>query len=62
MAPLNENGIKLAEITGRAMREIHFDYCISSPLIRARRTVEIILKDAEMIYLFSLMIVLKKSI
>lgn len=43
---LNQNGVKLAEITGRKMKGIHFDYCISSPLLRARKTVEIILKES----------------
>ena len=44
--PLNENGRKLAVITGRGMRGIKFDYCISSPLIRARETAEIILRES----------------
>lgn len=44
--PLNENGIRLAEITGRAMKGIKFDYCISSPLIRAKETAEIILRES----------------
>lgn len=44
--PLNENGRKLAEITGQGMRGIKFDYCISSPLVRARETAEIILKES----------------
>lgn len=45
--PLNENGRRLAEITGRGMKGIHFDCCISSPLIRAKETAEIILKESE---------------
>lgn len=44
--PLNKNGIKLAEITGRGMRNVHFDACISSPLLRARQTAEIILRES----------------
>lgn len=44
--PLNENGRTLAEITGQGMRGIHFDYCISSPLIRAKETAEIILRES----------------
>lgn len=44
--PLNDNGIKLAEITGRAMKGIRFDYCFSSPLIRAKQTAEIVLKES----------------
>lgn len=41
---LNENGKKLAEITGRRLKNIHFDYCISSPLARAKETAETILQ------------------
>ena len=44
--PLNENGHMLAEITGRGMKDIRFDCCISSPLIRAKETAEIILKES----------------
>ena len=44
--PLNENGIKLAIITGQAMKGIKFDYCISSLLIRAKETAEIILRES----------------
>lgn len=41
---LNENGIKLAEITAEKMKDIPFDVCFSSPSVRAVRTAEIILK------------------
>ena len=44
--PLNENGKKLAVITGQCMRGIRFDACISSPLKRARETAEIILRES----------------
>ena len=44
--PLNENGKALAVITGRGMRNIKFDCCISSPLIRAMETAEIILRES----------------
>lgn len=44
--PLNENGRKLAVITGQGMKGIKFDCCISSPLIRARETAEIILRES----------------
>lgn len=44
--PLNENGRKLAVITGQGMRGIKFDCCISSPLIRARETAEIIILES----------------
>lgn len=44
---LNENGRSLAEMTGKAMKGIHFDYCISSPLKRSKETAEIILRESE---------------
>ena len=39
---LNEYGIKLAEITGKALKDVSFDHIFSSPLKRAYRTAEII--------------------
>ena len=42
--PLAENGILLAEKTGEALRNVSFDLCITSPLIRARKTAELILE------------------
>lgn len=44
--PLNENGVALAEITGKGMLGIQFDGCISSPLLRTRQTAEIILRES----------------
>lgn len=44
--PLNAKGIELAEETGRGMKGIHFDRCYSSPLIRARQTAELVLKES----------------
>ena len=44
--PLNDFGIKLAEITGNNMRNIKFDACFSSPLDRAKQTAQIILKNS----------------
>lgn len=44
---LNENGKILAQITGRGMKGIRFDRCISSPLIRARETAKIILRESD---------------
>lgn len=35
---LNENGIRLARITGQALRNVPFDLIITSPLKRARET------------------------
>lgn len=43
--PLNENGRILAHLTGKGLKDICFDYCISSPLKRARETAEIILHE-----------------
>ena len=45
--PLNENGRLLSEITGRGMKGIRFDHCISSPLSRAKKTAEIILGKSD---------------
>ena len=46
--PLNWNGRELAALTGQAMKAegIRFDECISSPLRRAKETVEIILRES----------------
>ncbi len=43
--PLNENGIALAQKTGVGMRDIPFDFCFSSPLLRAKQTAWEILKE-----------------
>lgn len=45
--PLNDNGIKLAEVTGKALKGIKFDHCYSSPLIRAKQTAEIMLSFSD---------------
>lgn len=45
--PLNENGEYLARITGRALCNVPFDYCVSSPLIRAQRTAELVLEGRD---------------
>ncbi len=44
--PLNQSGRDLAEMTGRAIKGIHFDCCISSPLARAKETAKIILRES----------------
>ena len=44
--PLNQSGRDLAAVTGRAIRDIHFDCCISSPLNRAVETAEILLRES----------------
>lgn len=45
--PLNEDGIKLAKITGQNMKDIKFDICYSSPLIRARDTAKYVLEESK---------------
>lgn len=45
--PLNENGKKLASVTGEALKDIDFDLIITSPLIRARSTAEIVAAPSE---------------
>ena len=44
--PLNENGRALAALTGKAIKGIRFDRCISSPLVRATQTAEILLRES----------------
>lgn len=41
---LNENGIRLAKVTADGLRHVDFDLCITSPLLRARHTAEIIME------------------
>lgn len=42
--PLADGGIRLAEKVGEALKDIPFDICFTSPLMRARRTAELILE------------------
>ena len=42
--PLNEEGRRMAEHAQTEYADVHFDICYCSPLIRARETVEIVLK------------------
>lgn len=42
--PLNDEGRKMAEIAGKEYRNVNFDLCYCSPLIRARETAEIVLQ------------------
>ena len=44
--PLNPNGIRLAEQTGRALKGLRFDKAFSSPLSRALDTVKIVLRES----------------
>lgn len=41
---LNENGVRLAKVTAEGLKDVPFDLCITSPLIRARHTAEIIME------------------
>ena len=43
--PLNEEGRRMAGMARIACRDVHFDICFCSPLIRARETAEILLKN-----------------
>lgn len=40
--PLNEKGIDLARKTAKGLKDVHFDRIYTSPLVRARKTAEII--------------------
>ena len=43
---LNQVGRDLASMTGQGMRGIQFDACVSSPLKRAKETVQILLRES----------------
>lgn len=45
--PLNEEGRRMAEDARKEYRDVHFDICFCSPLIRARETAEILLRDRD---------------
>lgn len=45
--PLNEKGIELAQRTAEGMKDIRFDRIYTSPLIRARKTAEILRGDRQ---------------
>ena len=45
--PLNEEGRRMAEEAGKAYRDVHFDICFCSPLIRAKETAEILLRGRD---------------
>ena len=42
--PLNEEGRQMAEKAREEYRNVHFDVCFCSPLVRARETAEILLR------------------
>ena len=41
--PLAPEGIELAEKTGEALKDVHFDICFTSPLTRAKQTARCVL-------------------
>ena len=43
--PLAEEGISLAAKVGRALKEVPFDLCFTSPLTRTRQTAELVLGE-----------------
>ena len=43
--PLNDEGRKMAEAAHTEYLDVHFDVCYTSPLIRAKETAEIVLRD-----------------
>ena len=45
--PLNEFGKSLARKTAKGLQNVRFDYCISSPLCRARETARLILEGRD---------------
>ena len=44
---LNETGRKMAEEAGKLYKDVPFDICYSSPLLRARETAEILFSDRD---------------
>ena len=45
--PLNEEGRRMAEAAREKYKDINFDVCYCSPLIRARETAQIFLKERD---------------
>ena len=45
--PLNDEGIAMAKEAGEKYRDVHFDTCFCSPLVRARRTADLLLKGRD---------------
>ena len=45
--PLNDEGRRMAETARTACLDVHFDVCFCSPLVRARETAEILLRDRD---------------
>jgi probable phosphoglycerate mutase len=45
--PLNEEGRTMVEKSANEYKDVHFDICYCSPLIRAKETAQIVLKDRD---------------
>ena len=45
--PLNEQGIEMAEKAALEYKDVHFDVCYCSPLVRAVKTAQILLKGRD---------------
>ena len=45
--PLNDMGRQMAAEARERYKDVHFDVCYCSPLVRARETAEILLKDRD---------------
>lgn len=45
--PLNDNGRKMAKEAAEKYKDVHFDVCYCSPLIRAKETAEIFLNGRD---------------
>lgn len=45
--PLNDEGRRMAEKAAEEYKDVHFDICFCSPLIRARETADILLKGRD---------------
>ena len=46
-ADLDEEGVLLAEMTSDALQDVPFDICYTSPLIRAKHTAQIMIRDRQ---------------
>ena len=42
--PLNDEGRRMAENAAEEYKDVHFDICYCSPLVRAKETAEILLR------------------
>ena len=49
--PLNEEGIQMAEQAKEKYKDVNFDICYCSPLVRAKQTAEIVLEETFLLYM-----------